>query len=92
MELSSREKAYHFFYLWDNPEFRKARLNPLRRVWNAPGDVIERALRPSLGLRWAFKTRWLLGKSIQASLFVWASAYYCKLSMIRMKHSINHYV
>ena len=32
-ELSPREKAYHFFYLWDNPEFRKARLNPLRRIW-----------------------------------------------------------
>ena len=32
-ELTPREKAYHFFYLWDNPEFRKARLNPLRRIW-----------------------------------------------------------
>ena len=32
-ELTPREKAFHFFYLWDNPEFRKARLNPLRRIW-----------------------------------------------------------
>ena len=53
-ELSNREKAYHFFYLWDNPEFRKARLNPIRRMWQAPGEAFERALRPALGLRWAF--------------------------------------
>ena len=32
-ELTAREKAYHFFYHWDNPDFRKARLNPLRRIW-----------------------------------------------------------
>ena len=29
-QLSSREQGYHLFLLWDNPDYRKARLNPIR--------------------------------------------------------------
>ena len=32
----------HYFYLHDNPEYKKARFNPIRRLWQAPGDVFER--------------------------------------------------
>ena len=39
-ELTAREKAYHFFYHWENPDFRKARLNPLRRIWQVPYQYI----------------------------------------------------
>merc|ERR1719209_1355743 len=63
-ELTNREKAFHFYYLWDNPDFRKARLNPLRRLWQAPGDALERALRPAMGLQPAFITKWFVGKSL----------------------------
>nr|ALS04671.1 lethal 35Di [Pseudodiaptomus poplesia] len=75
-ELTAKEKAYHFFYLWDNPEYRKARLNPIRRIWQAPGEAFERALRPALGLQHAFVTKWLLGKSMWAVVGLWATAYY----------------
>jgi len=75
-ELSKREKAFHFYYLWDNPDFRKARLNPLRRVWQAPGEAFERALRPALGLQKAFMTKWFVGKSFWLMGTVWAIAYY----------------
>ena len=93
-ELTAKEKAYHFFYLWDHPDFRKARLNPIRRMWQvartsssvtmyprcfspqAPGEAFERALRPALGLRWAFATKWIIGKSMWGMLAAWAVTYY----------------
>ena len=91
-ELTAREKAYHFFYLWDHPDFRKARLNPIRRMWQvwnitswehysiaflqAPGEAFERALRPALGLRWAFATKWLIGKSMWGMAILWSATYY----------------
>ena len=75
-KMTERERAYHFFYLWDNPDFRKARLNVLRRVWQAPGDAFERALRPALGLKNAFMTRWFTGKAFWAMGAVWATSYY----------------
>eukprot|EP00088_Acartia_fossae_P040895 TRINITY_DN42641_c0_g1_i1.p1 TRINITY_DN42641_c0_g1~~TRINITY_DN42641_c0_g1_i1.p1 ORF type:complete len:195 (+),score=38.34 TRINITY_DN42641_c0_g1_i1:35-619(+) len=75
-ELTAREKAYHFFYLWDNPEFRKARLNPLRRLWQAPGEAFERALRPAMGLRWAFTAKYMVSKAMWATVGIWAVTYY----------------
>jgi len=74
--LSARDQAYHLFYLWDNPEFRKARLNPLRRVWQAPGEAFERALRPAFGLKNAFLTKWCLSKSLWSLAAVWFGSYY----------------
>merc|ERR1712168_345756 len=69
-------KADHFYYLWDNPDFRKARLNPLRRLWQAPGDAFERALRPAMGLQPAFITKWFVGKSLWAYGFICYFTYY----------------
>ena len=43
-------------------EFRKERFNPLRRIWQAPGEALERALRPALGLKNAFLTKTMLFK------------------------------
>ena len=42
-QLSKREQAMHYFYLHDNPDYKKARFNPIRRLWQAPGDVFERS-------------------------------------------------
>merc|ERR1712013_117520 len=75
-QLTKREKAFHFYYIWDNPDFRKARLNPLRRLWQAPGDAFERALRPAMGLQPAFITKWFVGKSLWAYGLVCAATYY----------------
>merc|ERR1712025_651077 len=75
-ELTAREKAYHFFYHWDNPDFRKARLNPLRRIWQAPGEAVERALRPALGLKGAFMSKRFVGKAMWGMAAVWAMTYY----------------
>ena len=75
-EVTARDQAYHFFYLWDNPEFRKARLNPIRRLWQAPGEAFERALRPMMGLKYAFITKWMVSKGLWALGAVWATSYY----------------
>jgi hypothetical protein len=75
-QLSKREKAMHFFYLYDNPDFRKARLNPLRRLWQAPGEAFERALRPAMGLRMAALAKFATGKSLWAIGTLWAVTYY----------------
>eukprot|EP00092_Neocalanus_flemingeri_P015873 GFUD01017185.1.p1 GENE.GFUD01017185.1~~GFUD01017185.1.p1 ORF type:complete len:214 (+),score=43.36 GFUD01017185.1:56-643(+) len=77
-ELSKREKAFHFYYLWDNADFRKARLNPIRRMWQAPGDAFERLLRPSMGLQKAFMTKWFIGKTMWLGAFVLTANYYSK--------------
>merc|ERR1712106_734400 len=76
-KLSAKEKSMHFYYLWDNPDFIKARLNPLRRVWQAPGNALEHALRPFMGLQPAFVTRYSLGLFAKSSVAVWGIAYYC---------------
>merc|ERR1712059_42066 len=65
-ELSVKEKSMHFYYLYDNPEFQKARFNPIRRVWQAPGNALERSLRPMMGLQKAFMARRLEDKDFQA--------------------------
>ena len=75
-ELSKREKAFHFYYLYDNPDYRKARLNPIRRAWMAPGDAFERALRPAMGLQKAFITKWFVGKGLWLMGAAWAVNYY----------------
>merc|ERR1719322_703843 len=61
---------------WDNPDFRKARLNPLRRIWQAPGEAFERALRPTFGLKYAFMTKYFIGKGMWTLAAVWSMAYY----------------
>merc|ERR1712025_332549 len=50
--------------------------NPFRRIWQAPGEAVERALRPSLGLRGAFMTKWMVGKLGWGLVALWATAYY----------------
>ena len=37
---------------------------------------MERALRPALGRRWAFISKWLVGKSMWAMAGIWAATYY----------------
>merc|ERR1712038_1346812 len=74
--LSKREKAFHMFYLYDNPDFRKARLNPLRRLWQAPGEAFERALRPAVGLKHANTVKFLVGKALWGIGAAWAITYY----------------
>jgi len=74
--LSKREKAFHMFYLYDNPDFRKARLNPLRRLWQAPGEAFERALRPAVGLKHANTVKFLVGKALWGMGAAWAITYY----------------
>ena len=37
---------------------------------------MERALRPALGLRWAFISKWFMGKSLWAVTGIWAMTYY----------------
>eukprot|EP00088_Acartia_fossae_P032283 TRINITY_DN33064_c0_g1_i1.p1 TRINITY_DN33064_c0_g1~~TRINITY_DN33064_c0_g1_i1.p1 ORF type:complete len:202 (-),score=34.33 TRINITY_DN33064_c0_g1_i1:377-952(-) len=73
---TKRDMSYHFFYLWDNPDYRKERLNPLRRIWQAPGEAFERALRPALGLHYAFITKTLLSKFMWGLGFAWYASYY----------------
>jgi len=75
-EMSVRDKSLHLFYLWDHPEFRKVRLNPLRRLWQAPGEALERALRPSLGLLRANMAKVALCKGLWVAGFIWAGSYY----------------
>ena len=75
-QISPKDQSYHFFHLWDNPEFRKARLNPLRRLWQAPGEMFEHALRPMMGMRRAFVTKWLVGKALWGLGATWAVSYY----------------
>merc|ERR1712083_788422 len=75
-QLSKREKAMHMFYLYDNPDYRKARLNPLRRLWQAPGEAFERALRPALGLKHANTVKFMAGKALWGIGAVWAVTYY----------------
>merc|ERR1712223_1663499 len=74
--LSKREKAFHMFYLYDNPDFRKARLNPLRRLWQAPGEAFERALRPAVGLKHVNTVKFLVGKALWGIGAAWAITYY----------------
>ena len=75
-QLSARDQSYHLFYMWDNPEFRKVMLNPLRRLWTAPGEAVERALRPALGLKNAFVTKWYVGKVMWGLVAAWSISYY----------------
>jgi len=77
-QMTARDQATHLFYLWDNPDFRKARLNPLRRIWQAPVEAFERSLRPMLGLGGAFTARFMLTKSLWALAAGWYIAYYMK--------------
>nr|ALS04051.1 lethal 35Di [Acartia pacifica] len=74
--FTKRDMSYHLYHLWDNPDFRKFRLNPIRRVWQAPGEVLEHALRPHLGMEYAFLTRLSLTKSLMVLVGAWYSAYY----------------
>merc|ERR1719278_718871 len=71
-----RERAMHMFYLYDNPDYRKARLNPLRRLWQAPGEAFERVLRPALGLKHANTVKFMAGKALWGIGAVWAVTYY----------------
>ena len=67
--------SYHLFHLWENKDFRKDRLNVLRRVWQAPGEVLERSLRPMLGMEMAFLTKSFICKSAWGVAFTWFVAY-----------------
>merc|ERR1711915_94002 len=75
-ELTAREKSWHFFYLYDNPDFRKERFNVFRRLWQAPGDAFERALRPSCGLLGSFLIKWHIGKAAWLYVSGLAITYY----------------
>ena len=46
------------------------------RYCQAPGEAVERALRPAFGLRWAFISKWMVGKSMWAMAGIWAMTYY----------------
>ena len=75
-QLSARDQSYHLFHMWDNPDFRKVMLNPLRRLWNVPGEAFEKALRPAMGLKNAFVTRWLGGRMLFGLVATWYLSYY----------------
>jgi len=47
----------------------------LRRVWQAPGEVLERSLRPMLGMEMAFLTKSFICKSAWGVAFTWFVAY-----------------
>lgn len=72
---TKKDMSYHFFYLWDNPDYRKARLNVFRRVWQAPGEAFERSLRPALGMEWAFMTKMLVSKAMWGLAISWFCMY-----------------
>eukprot|EP00088_Acartia_fossae_P060004 TRINITY_DN7177_c0_g1_i11.p1 TRINITY_DN7177_c0_g1~~TRINITY_DN7177_c0_g1_i11.p1 ORF type:complete len:190 (-),score=51.63 TRINITY_DN7177_c0_g1_i11:232-801(-) len=75
-QLTKRDMSYHLFDLWDNPAFRKDRLNIFRRIWNAPGDLIEKNItRPALGYEWGFVSRFFLSKSFLGLGFIWFCVY-----------------
>lgn len=72
---TKKDMSYHFFHLWDNQDYRKARLNVFRRVWQAPGEAFERALRPKLGMEYALLTKIAVSKSMWGVAFAWFCAY-----------------
>ena len=72
---TKKDMSYHLFHLWDNPEFRKDRLNIFRRIWQAPGEAFEHALRPVLGMEHAFVTKWVTSKLLWSTAFVWLATY-----------------
>eukprot|EP00088_Acartia_fossae_P022129 TRINITY_DN23402_c0_g1_i1.p1 TRINITY_DN23402_c0_g1~~TRINITY_DN23402_c0_g1_i1.p1 ORF type:complete len:192 (+),score=46.80 TRINITY_DN23402_c0_g1_i1:30-605(+) len=75
-QITPKDQTYHLFNLWDNPDFRKERLNILRRIWQAPGQMVEHALRPVLGMKKAYITRFMLGKAMWGLGAIWYGSYY----------------
>jgi len=73
---TKRDMSYHLVDLWDNPQFRKDRLNVLRRIWQAPGEALERALRKSMNPNNAFHIRWFTTKTVWSCLALWYGSYY----------------
>jgi hypothetical protein len=67
--------SYHLFHLWDNPDFRKDRLNIFRRIWQVPGEAFERSLRPVLGMEWGFFTKTTVSKMMWATAISWLCVY-----------------
>ena len=57
----------------DNLYFIKVICNS---IFKAPGEAFERALRPTFGLKYAFMTKYFIGKGMWTLAAVWSMAYY----------------
>ncbi|EDS39659.1 lethal 35Di [Culex quinquefasciatus] len=86
--MSPEERAWRAQWLKDQqlahnepryvPEYWKERLNPIRRVYRAPLDMVQKGLTPVLGLEWAHAIRFWTGKVALGAFAILATTYYFK--------------
>ncbi|XP_062707151.1 uncharacterized protein LOC134287924 [Aedes albopictus] len=86
--MSPEERAWRAQWLKDQqlshheprhvPEYWKERLNPIRRFYRAPLDLVQKGLTPVLGVEWAHAIRFWTGKMALIGFSIYAGAYYFK--------------
>ncbi|XP_050086612.1 uncharacterized protein LOC126571825 [Anopheles aquasalis] len=86
--MSPEERAWRAQWLKDQqlspnepryvPEYWKERYNPIRRLYRAPLDLVQKALTPVVGLEWAHAVRFWTGKVAITGFAILATAYYFK--------------
>ncbi|CAO1359029.1 unnamed protein product [Diamesa tonsa] len=70
-ELTKNEPKYVSAY-W------KERVNPIRRFYTAPLDMVCKAMTPAIGFQKAYFVRFWIGKAALVAATVYAGAYYFK--------------
>ncbi|XP_058446553.1 NADH dehydrogenase [ubiquinone] 1 beta subcomplex subunit 6 [Malaya genurostris] len=60
------------------PEYWRERINPIRRFYRAPLDLVQKGLTPVIGHNWAFAIRFWTGKIALAACSIYAGYYYFK--------------
>ncbi|XP_053695695.1 uncharacterized protein LOC128743192 [Sabethes cyaneus] len=88
LNMTPEERAWRAQWLKDQvlshnepryvPEYWKERLNPIRRAYRAPLDVVQKVLTPVMGMDWAHAVRYWTGKTALAAFAIYATAYYFK--------------
>ncbi|XP_011311395.1 NADH dehydrogenase [ubiquinone] 1 beta subcomplex subunit 6 [Fopius arisanus] len=86
--MSPEERAWRAQWLKDqvlapdepvyNPEYYKQRYNILRRFYRAPLNVLENALRPTLGAEFSYVIRHMISSAAFTMIGIWGAIYYFK--------------